>query len=230
MLTLLKLQEMDREVERLERRLARIGEERNQLREELEKLTEERENLREREEEMTRRLRTLRESLAVEEDLLEKTERKMLTVRKEHEYRALLREKAKHEDNILKMFYEIEELEKDLSRFRGELDRRLPSIDRRIKEIEECLEDLKEEENLVSQQLKSVSKRREEEIKKVEHSTYTFYNEAKKRFGSTIIAKIEEGSCTGCGMKVPDVLFSRLLRENSVERCPNCGRYIYYRL
>ncbi len=229
-LRLLKIQEIDQEIERLERYLRKVQEERERRERELAGVREEETSLERKEAELTGKLRSLRERLSEEEDLLEKTERRMLAVRKDHEYRALLREKAKHEDTILKLFYEIEDLERKISEFREEAERRHPLLRRRARELREEIEELVDEENTAVNRLKSTKEDREKYIEGLDETSLRFYNEAKERFGTTIIAKIEEGVCTGCGMKVPDVLFSKLLRENSIERCPSCGRYIYYRL
>ncbi len=229
-LKLLKIQEIDQEIERLERYLRKVREEREKRERELAGVREEETSLERKEAELTGKLRSLRERLSEEEDLLEKTERRMLAVRKDHEYRALLREKAKHEDTILKLFYEIEDLERRISEFREEAERRHPLLRRRARELREEIEELVDEENTAVSRLKSAKEDREKYIEGLDEASLRFYNEAKERFGTTIIAKIEEGVCTGCGMKVPDVLFSKLLRENSIERCPSCGRYIYYRL
>ena len=229
-LRLLKIQEIDQEIERLERYLRKVREERERRERELAGVREEETSLERKEAELTGKLRSLRERLSEEEDLLEKTERRMLAVRKDHEYRALLREKAKHEDTILKLFYEIEDLERRISEFREEAERRHPLLRRRARELREEIEELVDEENTAVNRLKSTKEDREKYIEGLDEASLRFYNEAKERFGTTIIAKIEEGVCTGCGMKVPDVLFSKLLRENSIERCPSCGRYIYYRL
>jgi len=229
-LRLLRIQEIDQEIERLERHLRKVREERERREKELDEVHGEEASLEREEAELTGKLRRLREKLSEEEDLLEKTERKMLAVRKDHEYRTLLREKARHEDTILKLFYEIEDLERRISNFREKAERRLSLLRRKAGELKKEIEELTDEENAVKNKLEKAKENREKHIKNVDEVSLRFYDEARERFGTTIIARIEEGVCTGCGMKIPDVLFSRLVSENSIERCPNCGRYIYYRL
>jgi len=127
-LALLRIQKADQEIEFLERRLSRIRRERKELEDKRKSLLREEEELLEQESELERKLRQLRETLSHEEALLERTEQKMLTVKRDYEYRALLREKAHHEDSVLKLLYQIEDLERRISDIREIKKQRIPGI------------------------------------------------------------------------------------------------------
>jgi predicted nucleic acid-binding Zn-ribbon protein len=230
LLPLLALQETDQEIGRIEVRLKKIGEERNQLKEELTSARRRLDELQSAVGELERRIRDLRERIEDEERLLEGTEKKLRMVRKDVEYKALLREKSKHEDNILKMSYQLDDLEEELKRAKEVLDREKPKVERRLKEIKEEIEDLNDEEKIGLRKLEELKKQREERKKEVDESLLDFYERARKKFDNAVIVSVQEEVCTGCGMKVPDVLFSKMLKEKSIEICPSCGRYIYYKL
>ena len=227
---LLELQEVDEEIERVERRIRSIEEDRSRLEEKLSKLREELKDLLSRRDELISRRKQIKEEIEAEEEMLAKTEKKMSMVRKDVEYKALLKEKAKHEDNILKKSYELDELNGKIKDIEDKLKEAEPRIKRRIKEIEEELEDLEIEKETAVKKLERLKKERKSYEQNINREILTFYEEARKRFGSRVVVPAEGGVCGGCGIKIPDVLFSKLIKEDNVEICPSCGRYIYYRL
>lgn len=42
------------------------------------------------------------------------------------------------------------------------------------------------------------------------------------------IAKTHDGTCLGCHMSVPPMMFQKMLRQEEFEQCPNCRRILYY--
>lgn len=42
------------------------------------------------------------------------------------------------------------------------------------------------------------------------------------------IAKTHDGSCHGCHITVPPMMFQKMLRQEEFEQCPNCRRILYY--
>src|SRR5262249_37039405 len=42
------------------------------------------------------------------------------------------------------------------------------------------------------------------------------------------IAKTHDGTCLGCHMSVPPMMFQRMRRQEEFEQCPNCRRILYY--
>lgn len=227
---LLEIQEIDEEVERVERRLRSIEEDRKKLLEELSRLMGELEGLESERKNLLSKRKELREEIEREEMMLSKTEERIGMVKRDSEYKALLRERSKHEDNILKKSYELDEVEKGLAELEKRIGEKRPRLEGRIKEIEEELEELELEKSSALKKLESLRAEREAVARKVSSEVLTFYEEAKKRFGNRVIVRVEEGACGGCGIRIPNVLFSKLIKEDSVEVCPSCGRYIYYRL
>jgi len=225
---ILELQELDTEIGRVSRRLKDIEKEKEELQNTLESLKKELLSLRERVEELTNRRKDLREEIEREEELLTKTEDRMMRVRKDSEYKSLLREKARHEDNILKRSYELDTVEEELRKARETLSKRESVIQKRLKDIEEELEDIEIEKELGNRKLKELQEKRKEHVKTLKNEVIEFYERAKEVLGDAIVVSVEEGVCGGCGMKVPSVLFSKLIKSGTVEKCPNCGRYIYY--
>lgn len=42
------------------------------------------------------------------------------------------------------------------------------------------------------------------------------------------IAKTHDGTCLGCHISIPPMMFQKMLRQEEFEQCPNCRRILYY--
>ncbi|XXT24434.1 C4-type zinc ribbon domain-containing protein [Sorangium sp. So ce429] len=42
------------------------------------------------------------------------------------------------------------------------------------------------------------------------------------------IARTYDGTCLGCHLSVPPMMFQKMRRQEEFERCPNCARILYY--
>jgi predicted nucleic acid-binding Zn-ribbon protein len=42
------------------------------------------------------------------------------------------------------------------------------------------------------------------------------------------IAKTHDGTCLGCHLSVPPMMFQKMRRQQEFEQCPNCRRILYY--
>ena len=42
------------------------------------------------------------------------------------------------------------------------------------------------------------------------------------------IAKTHDGTCLGCHIGIPPMMFQKMLRQEELEQCPNCRRLLYY--
>jgi hypothetical protein len=42
------------------------------------------------------------------------------------------------------------------------------------------------------------------------------------------IAKTHDGTCNGCHIAIPPMMFQKMLRQEEFEQCPNCRRILYY--
>jgi predicted nucleic acid-binding Zn-ribbon protein len=42
------------------------------------------------------------------------------------------------------------------------------------------------------------------------------------------IAKTHDGTCLGCHMSLPPMMFQKMLQQGEFEQCPSCRRILYY--
>jgi len=62
---------------------------------------------------------------------------------------------------------------------------------------------------------------------RVQPMTLRRYEQVRKRKGNAI-AKTIDGTCLSCHMRLPPMLFQRLMRGDGFEQCPSCARILYY--
>ncbi len=228
--SLLELQEIEQQLHFLKRRLERLKGEKSKLKEKLASVENEIKSLRRKKEEIKGNVRKLKDEITLEEEALKSTEERLLRVRKDVEYKALLREKSKHEDNILKKSYLLDELESELKKVNDELLIKEEKAKREIEKLKEDILDIEEEIKLTQRKAEQTELEVRERRERMNASVLRLYDEAKEHYKGFVVVPVEDGVCTGCGIKIPEVLFSKLIKENSVDICPSCGRYIYYRL
>ncbi len=227
---ILKIQEVDLDIERINKRIESIKEEAAKLREELEALRKERELLLKRKDELESLRKKLTEEIKEAEEKLQRTEDRLMKVKRDVDYKALLREKAKLEDRILKRSYELDEVKREIEKLTKEIQERVPRIEREISYLEEEIQDLDVEEKLSHKKLHEYLKKREEIKKEIPEHLLRMYESSKEHYEGFVIVPIEEEACSGCGIRIPNVLLTKILKENSIEQCPSCGRFIYYKL
>jgi predicted nucleic acid-binding Zn-ribbon protein len=68
---------------------------------------------------------------------------------------------------------------------------------------------------------------RKQLITKLPAALYRRYESIRTR-RPMAIAKTHDGTCLGCHMSVPPMMFQKMLRQEEFEQCPNCRRILYY--
>jgi predicted nucleic acid-binding Zn-ribbon protein len=89
-------------------------------------------------------------------------------------------------------------------------------------------------ESVTSPELAHAAKERDEKLvqraaiaAKVQPVTLRRYEQVRKRRGNAI-AKTTDGICLSCHMRLPPMLFQKLMRGDGFEQCPSCARILYY--
>ena len=69
---------------------------------------------------------------------------------------------------------------------------------------------------------------REQVIVRLPRPLLSRYDMIRKRRG-VAIAATSDGTCQACHMAAPPQLFQKILRHESLEKCPHCQRILYYK-
>jgi predicted nucleic acid-binding Zn-ribbon protein len=64
-------------------------------------------------------------------------------------------------------------------------------------------------------------------VKKLPPTIYRRYESIRTRRPYPI-ARTSDGTCNGCHIAIPPMMFQKMLRQEEFEQCPNCRRILYY--
>ncbi len=222
---LLQLQEQEEEVlkrenylERLKKRIKELDQSINEILEEKVILIAELNQVIDAIREEDLRIRRCKENLR-------KCQERAKSVRKLEEYKALLRERAKNENCIIKGEQTLRELKKRRKALEDRLQDKTKN--KKLNRMEEEREDLIKEMEEVERELKEQMEKLEILRASLGVKLVQEYEKLKKAVGFPPIVKADiMGTCSNCGTKLPSVLYSKLIRGEKV-RCPSCGKVLY---
>ena len=171
-------------------------------------------------------LRRKEQELAIEQEKIKRSERRLLGIKNQKEYNALSRE--------VKLGKKVAtEIEEAILEFMGELETIKKTLERKEKEYAECeatlLAKKAEAEQITAKArdaLSALISEKEKVLAQVEGDFLKKYGTLKKARG-TAVAEMQNGTCTGCHMAIPPQLNIRVLKQEEMITCPNCHRILY---
>ena len=225
---LLQLQEIDGEIDKLERKKAEIPVKLQALDSEL---TKHRELLQAKNnalEELQKERRSRDRQLTVQQAQLERYKSQRLSVKTNKEYTALESEIAELEeansaieDEILELMISIDEYTDEVEVVRDELKAREDTLKKKRDEL------LSEVKNL-DQQIAQWNKKRGGFAGEINSALINRYDNWRERRGSSLVAVIEGQSCGGCHLTLPPQLVNDVRKKQELHVCNSCGRILYW--
>jgi uncharacterized protein len=166
-------------------------------------------------------------------------EARQMTAQIERSREKLARSRNERESNAAQR--ELEELRKLQRDREDEINKLAVLLEAAKKTIEETdseqkriADDLGGRESDVSAKLTAVTQERDEKqlersrlAKTVDPATLRRYERVRKQRDNAI-AKTVDGTCLSCHMRLPPMLFQKLMRGEAFEQCPSCARILYY--
>ncbi len=179
-------------------------------------------------EELKRQRREKEREIEEERDKVEKAKAKLMSIKTNKEYYAMLKEiegtrrtNSAREEELLSLLSKYEESEKRLSERKAELDEvtgkyreRMAEVEARMGSFDEDIAKILDRKRQVALNLDAALVRRFEMI-------------FERREGLAIIAA-RNYCCTGCHMNISPQLYNMLQRDDKILTCPNCNRILYY--
>ena len=223
------------ELQKIDLLLKTIKEERDRYPKEVKKLDEnqviEKERIqkeREKIESLEKERRRKEGNLNLEQEKIKRAEGRMFEVKTNKEYQALLSEieaikeaNSREEEEILQVMDEIDELKKDLSRREKEMTITMEKIEAEKRKIQEGMA---QGDAVWKKQLE----RREVLSKQIESKLFKLYNTLKEKRQGIGVVSAKQETCQGCFVNVPPQMFIEVQKNNSLIRCPNCNRILYW--
>ncbi len=162
------------------------------------------------------------------QDKLRKAKERLLEVKTNKEYQAMLTEietveqsNSKIEEEILVLYDRIDERksalkthEKEFEQVRAKFEVERKKIDEEMASLDGALQEQKGRFDALIGNLEPELRRRYEMIKV-------------RRNGIAIVA-VRKGICSGCNMNIPPQLYNELQRYDQIHCCPNCNRILYW--
>ncbi|MFN3813243.1 MAG: zinc ribbon domain-containing protein [Aquificaceae bacterium] len=225
---LLDLQEKEISIERLETSLIKLKEEEDLLRMELLNLEQEEAHLLINIRRVDEDIESTREEIVKCKDGIKRTENRLNLVKKANEYKALLREKAKYEDCVIKLTEKLRRMEMEKKEAQAKHQETTRELKRRYREIKDNMEDVNLQADKTVKKLYELKEQVGKLRNAIPGDVLLEYDNLRREFGGEVIVRaINSGVCGGCFMKLPAALYSKLMMGEIV-RCPNCGRFVCY--
>jgi uncharacterized protein len=223
-----KLAELDAELATLD----------GQLSQEREALDKRRGQLRQLEDKLGASRASIEEMERTRAELL--TEARQMSAQMERSREKLARCRTEREVNAVQR--EVEELRKLFKDREGEVeklsqlcDQARSEADGTTKERDAIASELGSSEGDVTTKLAELEreaggkrKTRGALVEKVQPALYRRYETIRKRRGSSI-AHATDGTCSQCNMRLPPMMFQKMMRGDDFDQCPSCARILYYR-
>lgn len=159
---------------------------------------------------------------------LRKTKDRLLEVKTNKEYQAMLKEietieqkNSEFEDEILTLLEKMDAAKKELRQREKTLDEYRKQYEREKQKTEEELNTLDKEILTCQKDLQGLNSEIERDLAKK-------YEMIKKRKNGLAVVPVVKGVCSGCHLNIPPQLYNELLKSDQVLSCPYCNRIIYW--
>ena len=225
---LIVLQTIDLRVLQMEREKSQIPQSIASLEEELKKEEEKFRLEKEGHEKLQKERRKKEKDLEEEVDKVKKAEARVLEIKTNKEYQAVLKEidnakklNRQREEEILDILEKLEETQKRITRGEKELDEKR-------KEIERQVAALRQKESSFEQEMAGKVRQREQKEKEITPELLSRYRMLAEKRQGIAVARVVQGVCQACHMNLRPQLYIELQMQESLIICPNCSRILFW--
>lgn len=225
--TLEQIQELDVQIDTINRKKSELPVELKKLDQQLSLLQGDLDQKKKQLEEFQKSLKHNEAATQLNKDREERTNQKLTGVGNTKEYSAASTELA-----------QLQKLNETLSKQKAELDQSVAAAQKSVDEIQAKVDEVQKERNskaeLVSTEESGLDKelsRLENDksgiVPKVDRVILARYSRVRVQRSGIGIAPAQEGRCLGCNMMLPPQLFNEVRRFEEVSQCPNCQRVLF---
>lgn len=225
---LIELQEIEKKAEAVHRRKARAPQQIAQLEEELRSA----ETQKVQQQEMLENTRKLRGQLEREVEDLERritrSRQKLLEVKSNREYQALLKEIDDIQELIRDREDQILDRMERAERLQAALTEQEKVAERARQRLEKEGAELNKEQEKADTQIEELNRQKQELNSQIPERLLEQYQFLKAHRGGIAVAPVKHGTCQICHMNLPPQLYIDLQRDEQLLQCPACQRIIYW--
>ena len=228
LLLLIKLQECDSQLVKLSAKRKKLPEDIDKLDKEFSSFKEGIEKNKMKYNELKARHTESENKIKKLNDGMVKTKERMLEVKNNKEYQAMLKEieiaESSRGDIETLIISILEELDK-LSILVKKDDETLKQSRNEYEQENKIIED---DLNTIDADVVDWEKKRIDLQKSVSDDLLARYEKIKKRNKGVGVISVWKAVCNGCHMNIPPQLYNELQKSNELLSCPNCNRIIYF--
>ncbi len=225
---LIDLHELDKEILEVDQQLHQLPQELEALAQELQNLESEQALKRQELEDFQKLRREAETDVADLEEGIKDSRMRLLTIKKDIEYKAMLKEIAFKEDQrdhketrVLELMDAIEAATQEIAGLEEKLEAGRRALQQREGEVAAQVDKLKAEWAKLQNQRQGLRQGVPATLLK----RYEFINQ--RRNGGAI-AEVRQGVCTGCHMNILPQQFIDLQKGEDILQCPHCQRILYW--
>lgn len=224
---LINLQEIDKEIKKLNQLKEKIPEEIERERQIFEKINSEINQLNEKIEQAKKECRSKEQETQSVTDRINNTKGKLPNVKTNKEYSAVLQEIENSKNKIDSLEEEEIKLMENIEECQKEHELKLKD---REEEEKKYLEIKKRKE----EELEDINKRLEKELRhkndlaaKIESKWFKYYEKVINARNGLAVVTIEKDTCCGCHRSLRPQLSIEIRQNDSIITCPYCSRFLF---
>jgi predicted nucleic acid-binding Zn-ribbon protein len=166
--------------------------------------------------------------LELENERIKRSQLKLLEIKTNKEYQALLQEieggkkrNGQREEEIIKLLDEIDQLKSNYT----------DTVEKTQKKrltIEEETSKIKDKMAKVEQDLLHLHQSKEEILLVLDSELLKRYNTLKAKKNGIAIVLVKNEGCQGCFVNIPPQMYNEVQKNREIILCPNCHRILYW--
>jgi hypothetical protein len=161
-------------------------------------------------------------------DTLKKTKDRLLEVKTNKEYQAMLKEMETIENKNSEIEDEIISGLDQIDHMRAEVRAKEKDFETRSSQYEKEKEKIEKEISQLDHDLHDAEKRTDALRKQIRDELLRRYETIKGRRNGVAVALVWKEVCGGCHMNIPPQMYIELQKPSDLLFCPNCNRIIYW--
>ena len=223
-----KLQTVEQQIEEAQRKKVAYPLELERLQELLRAQQEKQEEEKRRIEELEKERVAMEGELELESERIKRSQLRLLEIKTNKEYQALLQEieggkdrNSQREEEIIETLEKIDQLKADYAN----------TVERAQKErgsIEDETAKIKEQMVKVDQDITHWQQAREDIVKGLDPEHLKRYNTLKEKRNGIAIVLVKDEGCQGCFVNIPPQMYNEVQKHKEIILCPNCNRILYW--
>ena len=172
--------------------------------------------------------RQLDDDMALLNEGITRSRQRLMEIKDNFEYKAMLREIAFKEDRKDQKDTEILRLMDSLEELRTALQAQEETVARLEREFQGRQAEINSELDDISSKLEDMAAQRQGLLQAIPKALLKKYDFIRERRNGIAIAEVRQGVCQVCHMNIPPQQFIELQRDEEILACPHCQRIIYW--